>query len=152
MTFYILGLGLWCCWESNKQGADMAADDDCSIGLRGRCLVTGLPTVTDRTGWACRWSGVNRTERYKRRHGGEDSGLDADNPLPGVIDPVTLDPIVNPAMSPYGHVMGLATWRAVLAEQGKCPFTQQPLRPEQITVLTKANIERLRDRLILHNK
>jgi hypothetical protein len=59
---------------------------------------------------------------------------------------------MNPAMSPYGHVMGLATWRAVLAEQGKCPFTQQPLRPEQITVLTKANIERLRDRLILHNK
>lgn len=55
-----------------------------------------------------------------------------DNPLPHVIDPITLEPVVTPAMSPAGHVMGLATWTAVLAEQGKCPFTQQPLRRDQV--------------------
>ncbi|KAM3588491.1 hypothetical protein VKS41_000935 [Umbelopsis sp. WA50703] len=30
----------------------------------------------------------------------------ADNPLPGFIDPITLDEIVKPAISKYGHVMG----------------------------------------------
>jgi hypothetical protein len=29
--------------------------------------------------------------------------------------------------------MGAATWAAVLAEQGKCPFTQNPLRRDQVT-------------------
>lgn len=75
--------------------------------------------------------------------------VDADNPLPGVLDPITLEPIVRPAMSPYGHVMGLATWNAVIAEQGKCPFTQQPVRREQVILLTDANIERHRDSIIL---
>ncbi|BDA47156.1 probable transforming growth factor beta regulator 1 at C-terminar half [Coccomyxa sp. Obi] len=98
-----------------------------------------------------RWSGVDRAERARRR-AGEDSasgGADEDSPLPHVIDPITLEPVVTPAMSPAGHVMGLATWTAVLAEQGKCPFTQQPLRRDQITVLTKSNIDRFRDRLRL---
>ena len=52
-----------------------------------------------------------------------------------MIDPITLEPVVTPAISPYGHVMGLATWNAVLAEQGKCPFTQQPLRRDQVGFL-----------------
>ncbi|KAK9824373.1 hypothetical protein WJX72_009819 [[Myrmecia] bisecta] len=99
---------------------------------------------------ANRWSGVDRRERYRRRCGADDSDAgraDDDNPLPDHIDPITLEPVVTPAISPYGHVMGLATWNAVLAEQGKCPFTQNPLRREQITVLTKNNIERYRDRI-----
>lgn len=82
-----------------------------------------------------RWSGVDRAERARRR-AGEDGALsatDEDSPLPHVIDPITLEPVVTPAMSPAGHVMGLATWTAVLAEQGKCPFTQQPLRRDQVT-------------------
>ena len=56
---------------------------------------------------------------------------DDDNPLPSLIDPITLEPVVTPAISPYGHVMGLATWTAVLAERSQCPFTQQPLRRDQ---------------------
>ncbi|KAK9827899.1 hypothetical protein WJX74_008299 [Apatococcus lobatus] len=100
---------------------------------------------------AHRWSAVNRAERARRRHGDEsDAGkTDVDNPLPGVLDPITLEPIVRPAMSLYGHVMGLATWNAVIAEQGKCPFTQQSVRREQIVLLTHANIERHRDSMIL---
>lgn len=79
-----------------------------------------------------RWSGVDRAERARRRAGDDCAAADADNPLPHVIDPITLEPVVTPAMSPAGHVMGLATWTAVLAEQGKCPFTQQPLRRNQV--------------------
>jgi hypothetical protein len=28
------------------------------------------------------------------------------NPLPGYIDPITLEEVVKPAISPHGHVMG----------------------------------------------
>lgn len=92
---------------------------------------------------------MNRAERYKRRHGGQAAAEPADdNPLPGVIDPITLEPVVTPAISIYGHVMGLATWRAVLTERGKCPFTQQALSMGQITVLTKTNLHRFKDRII----
>lgn len=31
---------------------------------------------------------------------------DLDNPLPGFLDPITLDEVVKPAISTYGHVMG----------------------------------------------
>ncbi len=65
---------------------------------------------------------MTRRERYRKRC--EDAGdaallpdPEADNPLPGRLDPITLEPVVNPAISPYGHVMGLATWRVVLVEQ-----------------------------------
>jgi hypothetical protein len=44
--------------------------------------------------------------------------------------------------------MGLASWRAVLADQRRCPFTKQPLRVDQLTVLTQLNIARLRDLIV----
>ena len=72
---------------------------------------------------------------------------DASNPLPGFIDPITLEPVTRPAMSPAGHVMGAATWKAVLAERGACPFTKAPLSWEQCVLLTHANNERYRDRI-----
>ena len=76
---------------------------------------------------------MDRAERARRRAGEEGTPPgDADNPLPEAIDPITLEPVVTPAMSPWGHVMGAATWAAVLAEQGKCPFTQNPLRRDQV--------------------
>lgn len=78
---------------------------------------------------------MERAERARRRHGEEAAPQDDDNPCPSMIDPITLEPVVTPAISPYGHVMGIATWNAVLAEQGKCPFTQQPLRRDQVSCL-----------------
>jgi hypothetical protein len=69
-------------------------------------------------------------------------------PPPGFIDPITLEPVTRPAISPYGHVMGYATWRAVLAEQQRCPFTKQPLSWEQLTVLTHNNISKYRERIV----
>ena len=58
------------------------------------------------------WSALGRAERYRNRCG--DEGVhtdDPENPLPGFIDPITLQPVVTPAVSPLGHVMGLATWK-----------------------------------------
>ena len=55
---------------------------------------------------------MSRTERYRKRCGDEgNSTIDETNPLPKLIDPITLEPVVTPAISPFGHVMGLATWK-----------------------------------------
>ena len=55
---------------------------------------------------------MDRAQRYRRRNGGERDAADGSNPLPSLIDPITLEPVVTPAISPFGHVMGLATWKA----------------------------------------
>lgn len=44
--------------------------------------------------------------------------------------------------------MGMATWRAVLAEHKRCPLTKVPLSTEQLVLLNKNNIERYRHRII----
>ncbi|KAF8065639.1 hypothetical protein HT031_003240 [Scenedesmus sp. PABB004] len=96
------------------------------------------------------WSSISRRERYIKRctEAGDEAMVPDDAQLlPGVLDPVTLEPVVNPAISPAGHVMGLATWKAVLAESGRCPFTQAPLRADQLTVLSANNIDKYRDRI-----
>lgn len=49
---------------------------------------------------------------------------------------------------PAGHVMGFATWKAVLSETGRCPFTKAVLRPDMLTVLTANNIEKHRARIV----
>ena len=46
-----------------------------------------------------------------------------------------------------GYVMGLATWKAVLQDCQRCPFTKRPVTVEQLTVLTMNNIARFRDRI-----
>ena len=53
-----------------------------------------------------------------------------------------------PVTALAGHVMGMATWAAVLSESKKCPFTKQPLQRHQIKALTPSNIESYRDRIV----
>jgi hypothetical protein len=99
-----------------------------------------------------KWSAIGRGDRARARAGGEGGGggaaVDESNPCPELIDPITLDPVVNPAISPYGHVMGLATWTACLSEQGICPFTKQPLRTRDLVVLSRMNYERFKDKIV----
>lgn len=52
---------------------------------------------------------MSRHNRYKQRSGGD--YIDHSNPLPGWIDAITMDEIVTPAISPYGHVLSSATWK-----------------------------------------
>ena len=100
-----------------------------------------------------KWSAIGRGDRARARAGGGGDGgdkapVDVSNPCPELIDPITLDPVVNPAISPYGHVMGLATWTACLSEAGICPFTKQPLRTRDLVVLTHMNYERFKDKIV----
>ena len=69
---------------------------------------------------------MSRTERYRKRCGDEGNTIiDETNPMPKLIDPITLEPVVTPAISPFGHVMGLATWKVGILTIGlilECHF------------------------------
>mmetsp|Transcript_11191 Transcript_11191/g.22029 ORF Transcript_11191/g.22029 Transcript_11191/m.22029 type:complete len:307 (+) Transcript_11191:1332-2252(+) len=94
------------------------------------------------------WSVIDRHERYKKRSNGIVN--QDDNPLPEYNDPITLQPIVSPAVSPYGHVAGYHTWVQALKEtQGVCPFTKLPLTTERLTKLTMRNFCLYSSQLIL---
>lgn len=45
----------------------------------------------------------------------------------GFIDVLTMEEVVKPAISPYGHVLGYDTWMKVLNREPKntCPFTKK---------------------------
>ena len=90
------------------------------------------------------WSSIQRKERYINRltNLGQEISMEDDNPLPDLQDPITLQTVVVPALSPYGHVAGYYTWTQALRESGgKCPFTKQPLSIERLIKLTKQNFE-----------
>lgn len=68
------------------------------------------------------------------------------NPLPEFIDPITLEQVKRPAISPYGHVMGYDTWvRCLLGDKKNvCPFTNLQLSKRELIVLTIDNIDQYR--------
>ncbi|KAG2230629.1 hypothetical protein INT48_005897 [Thamnidium elegans] len=64
-------------------------------------------------------------------HHNDDKEIDPLCPLPGFIDPITLEQIIKPAISKYGHVMGYDSWTRCLNNwEGKkniCPLTKKAL-------------------------
>lgn len=65
-------------------------------------------------------------------------------PLPGFVDPITLEQVVKPAISKYGHVMGYDSWTRCLTNwEGKrniCPLTKKALTKRD---LGKANVQKV---------
>ncbi|KAG2225897.1 hypothetical protein INT45_006593 [Circinella minor] len=96
----------------------------------------------------------NDTKHEDEFGGGMDSAADDmdGNPLPGFIDPITLDDVVKPAISKYGHVMGYDSWvRCLTNWEGKkniCPLTKKPMTKRDLVVLTMENIDEYRDQII----
>ncbi|ORX81632.1 hypothetical protein K493DRAFT_308021 [Basidiobolus meristosporus CBS 931.73] len=81
----------------------------------------------------------------------EEDEHDPDNPLPGFVDPITLDEVVKPAISPYGHVMGYENWVRCLTSEAKrniCPLTKKPLSKRDLVILTHENIAEYRDKIV----
>ncbi|KAI8377647.1 uncharacterized protein BYT42DRAFT_614312 [Radiomyces spectabilis] len=74
------------------------------------------------------------------------------NPLPEFIDPITLDEVVKPAISKYGHVMGYDSWvRCLTSWEGKrniCPLTKKPLTKRDLVILDFENIDEYRDKIV----
>lgn len=76
-----------------------------------------------------------------------------DNPLPNFIDPISLEPVVRPAISPYGHVMSYESWIRCLNQPGEhkniCPLTKKPLKKRELILLTFDNIDAYRNKIIM---
>mmetsp|Transcript_7626 Transcript_7626/g.9454 ORF Transcript_7626/g.9454 Transcript_7626/m.9454 type:complete len:193 (-) Transcript_7626:53-631(-) len=73
------------------------------------------------------------------------------NPLPGFIDTITLEEVVHPAISPYGHVLGKETWSRCLSQEGSrniCPFTKRTLHIRDLELITWDNIEEYRHKIV----
>eukprot|EP01137_Pigoraptor_chileana_P035033 Opistho-2@28467 len=69
------------------------------------------------------------------------------NPLPGRTDPITLEEVVVPTISPSGHVMSYSSWLQCLAQGGVCPVTKQPVNKKDLVILTMDNIDQYRDKI-----
>ncbi|KAK4513904.1 Phosphomannomutase 1 [Mucor velutinosus] len=99
-----------------------------------------------------RSSASTSSKRTRTRSTQVQLATEDDNPLPGFIDPITLDEVIKPAISTYGHVMGYDSWvRCLTNWEGKkniCPLTKKPLSKRDLTVLTPDNIEAYRDKII----
>jgi len=73
------------------------------------------------------------------------------NPLPDYTDPITFEPVEQPAISPYGHVAGYKNWLKWLATSepsNTCPFTGKPLKKRDLVLLTWDNIDQYRDKIV----
>jgi hypothetical protein len=73
-----------------------------------------------------------------------------ENPLPDMRDAITQEELLQPAISPYGHVLSYATWMTILMKDPKntCPFTKQPLKKRDLVVLSWDNISDYQDKII----
>ncbi|KAJ2746406.1 hypothetical protein GGI20_001402 [Coemansia sp. BCRC 34301] len=80
--------------------------------------------------------------------------VDPSNPLPDLIDPITLEPVSKPAISPFGHVMGYNSWVRCLmfppegSQRNICPLTKKPMSKRDLVILTYDNIEQYRDKIV----
>jgi len=60
------------------------------------------PHDNDKSGTYHNWCTTKRTRaKYEQQ-----PRTPEENPLPGFTDPITLEEVIKPAISPYGHVMG----------------------------------------------
>jgi hypothetical protein len=65
-------------------------------------------------------------------------------------DAMTLKPMLQPAISPYGHVLDYLTWLRILRQNpvNTCPFTKQRVTRRALVKLTKENLEAYRDKIV----
>ncbi|KAI9101121.1 hypothetical protein DFS34DRAFT_613233 [Phlyctochytrium arcticum] len=98
------------------------------------------------------WGTTRRTRaRAKLEAEEEEAAIVHDNPLPNFTDPISLDEVVKPAISPYGHVMSYDSWiRCLSSDERKniCPLTKKPLTKRELVVLTFDNIEEYRSKIV----
>lgn len=73
-----------------------------------------------------------------------------ENPLPNFKDPITMEDIEVPAISPFGYVMEYRTYLRILSQEPKniCPFTKQALYKRDLVKLTWDNIEKYREKIV----
>merc|ERR1712130_1069414 len=71
--------------------------------------------------------------------------------LGDMVDIMTGDKLVQPAISPYGHVMEYNSWCSVLRNartKNKCPFTKKKLTRRSLIKLNEENIDEYKDKIV----
>eukprot|EP00483_Globobulimina_turgida_P010583 UN10604 len=71
--------------------------------------------------------------------------------LGDMVDIMTGDKLLVPAISPYGHVMEYNSWCSILRNirtKNKCPFTQQKLTRRSLVKLDENNIQQYKDKIV----
>jgi len=105
------------------------------------------PRDNDDSGTYHNWCTTKRTRaKYEQQ-----PSTPEENPLPGFTDPITLEEVIKPAISPYGHVMGYDSWVRCLNNpdcKNRCPITKKPLTKRELVILTFENIDQYRDKII----
>ncbi|OLY82904.1 hypothetical protein AYI68_g2970 [Smittium mucronatum] len=101
-----------------------------------------------------RHSRNENTEFQNQADDGYDSSYNPNNPLPDFIDPITLEKVTKPAISPYGHVMDYDSWIRCLmfppdgSQKNICPLTKNPLTKRELVILTHDNINDYRFKIV----
>ncbi|KAJ1981082.1 hypothetical protein H4R33_005328 [Dimargaris cristalligena] len=138
-------------------GAGSSSDVDRAGSVHTRTAAHSTTTSAETTGLSFMAlmtrgiQGLNSMELAELMEDDDDQLDDPENPLPGFTDPITLEPVVKPAISPYGHVMGYENWvRCLTSEGGRniCPLTKKPCSKRDLVVLTHDNIEEYRDKIV----
>jgi len=71
--------------------------------------------------------------------------------LKGMVDMMTGEAMVKPAISPYGHVMEYDSWCSILRSaktKNRCPFTNGKITRRQLVKLDADNIDEYKDRIV----
>ncbi|KAK9767379.1 hypothetical protein K7432_002864 [Basidiobolus ranarum] len=136
-------------------GSDDDDDEDESDNIDDDSGVLGYANWNTTRRTSSRNAGISADPQEESEQGEEEEeeeeDTDPDNPLPGFVDPITLDEVVKPAISPYGHVMGYDNWVRCLTSETKrniCPLTKNPLSKRDLVILTHENIAEYRDKIV----
>eukprot|EP01084_Bolivina_argentea_P086760 156784_1 len=71
--------------------------------------------------------------------------------LDDMIDVMTGEKIVNPTISPFGHVMEYSSWCSILRNprtKNKCPFTKKSVTRRSLIKLNADNIEEYKEKIV----
>lgn len=130
-----------------------------------KASVAKKPRISAAARGAARALRAKPAPRARRRRSGHDSDeeealpmawapppppKDAPRALPGFVDVMTQEEVINPAISPYGHVLGYHTWLRCLSRPpvNQCPFTKRKLTRRQLVKLTPENVEEHREKIV----
>merc|ERR1712130_331323 len=91
-----------------------------------------------------------RRKKAKKEEVEEENGP-LNEVLGDMVDIMTGDKLVQPAISPYGHVMEYNSWCSVLRNartKNKCPFTKKKLTRRSLIKLNEENIDEYKDKIV----
>eukprot|EP00033_Pygsuia_biforma_P003848 GCRY01004216.1.p1 GENE.GCRY01004216.1~~GCRY01004216.1.p1 ORF type:complete len:476 (-),score=70.01 GCRY01004216.1:14-1441(-) len=98
----------------------------------------------------CEYNPNKHVRRRDLKKAQDEEEADAEeyiNPLPGRMDPITMDEIEVPALAPSGYVMDYSSWLQCLENDAVCPFTKTPIIKDELVILTLKNIDEFRSQI-----